>query len=128
MTTAVEYRCPNCGHHLFDTHAKTLDQAPTPTPPPAQAPPPQAPANGDTGRDGAICPECGGSKKPGFDLCIDCNRQAYDDCPNGCGRRKKKQFPVCYECSQAGKNAPAATDNRAGDFLNPHEEEEDPPF
>ena len=119
MTTAVEYHCPNCGHHLFDTYAKTQDQAP----------PPQANANGDTGRDGATCPECGGSKSPGFDLCIDCNRQAYDDCPNNCGRRKKKQFPVCYECSQAGRSAQPAAANTAGDYSNNFpEEDDDAPF
>ena len=126
MTTVVEYRCPQCNHHIFNSV-----YAGEPNSPPANATGPGLAApTGDVSRDGNTCPKCGGNKSSGFEVCLDCNKVNIDTCPQ-CGGNKQKQYPTCYKCSQGsqGSNQGSTPENAGNSFDSvSNEEEEDDPF
>ena len=110
--TATTYHCPNCNHPLFNVY--TSDK----TPPPGGDP--------DTGKASTICPKCGGGKSPGFELCIECNKENLDTCPK-CGGNKRKGFPTCFNCRDQS-DAPANASNVFAGANDPDADEEDDPF
>ena len=115
MTTVVEYRCPQCNHHIFNS---VFAGDPNSPPPNAAGSGLSAPT-GDVGRQGNTCPKCGGIKSPGYETCLECNKENMDKCPQ-CGATKQKRYPKCYQCSQ-GTNVP----NSANPPENAYEQEDD---
>ena len=49
-----------------------------------------------------ICPNCRGSKRPGFATCLNC-RPPEERCPV-CKGYKRKQYRTCYNCSFGGRD------------------------
>ena len=124
MTTVVEYRCPQCNHHIFNSVYAGQPESP---PPNATGSGLTAPS-GDVSRNGSTCPKCGGNKSPGFETCLECNKENIDTCPQ-CGGNKQKRYQTCYKCSQGGNTAEApATAANAFDGASYEEEDDEDPF
>lgn len=49
-----------------------------------------------------VCPECKGSKRPGFATCFNC-RPNEERCPL-CQGFKRKQYRTCYNCNSGGRD------------------------
>ena len=47
------------------------------------------------------CSQCGGAKRPEYDLCRQCGS---NQCPR-CGRIKQSKYPLCYPCAQVEPEA-----------------------